>query len=108
MKKIHNRQSANMFNEYSYKMNNWKEAKFSSTESSFKTKKRFNNIVNMNLMSSKDESFNKSKVDYNKYITKSMKFYNKTYEELLRENLSNRFDSITLKSIKNKGNRKQI
>ena len=90
-----------MINEYSFKMNNWKESKFASTQSSFKTKKSFNNIVNMNIMSSKVVNADNSQVGFNKYITKSMRFYNKSYEELLKENLSNRFDSVTLKSIKN-------
>jgi hypothetical protein len=79
-------------------MNNWKEGRFSSTQSSFQTKKSFNTIVNMNVNYTNLE---KQQDLLSKYIKKSMKFYNKSYESLLKEKVMKKFDVITFKSIKN-------
>ncbi len=86
-------------NEYSFRMNNWKEGRFSTTQSSFQTKKSFNNIVNMNV--NHFNSSDKQQDTFSKYIKKSIKFYNKNYESLLKENVMKKFDVITFKSIKN-------
>ena len=79
-------------------MNNWKEAKFSSSQSSFMNKKSFNSIINLNTKSEKT----KPSFSFSKYITKDMKFYNKSFEELLKENMTKKFDSVTFTSIKHK------
>ena len=36
----------------------------------------------------------------NNYIAKSMKFYHKNYEDLLKEGMLSKFDNVTLKTIK--------
>ena len=36
----------------------------------------------------------------NNYVAKSMKFYNKNYEDLLKEGMLTKFDNVTLKTIK--------
>ena len=36
----------------------------------------------------------------NNYIAKSMRFYKKNYEDLMKEGMLNRFDNVTYKTIK--------
>jgi hypothetical protein len=36
----------------------------------------------------------------NNYVAKTMKFYHKNYEDLLKEGLLNKFDNVTYKTIK--------
>jgi hypothetical protein len=108
MKKIYNRHTANVISEYSFRMNNWKEAKFSSTQSSFDTKKSFNNIIKLNVNYNNADSKSSTQLGFNKYVTKDMKFYNKSYEELLQENLVKRFDSVTFKSLKHNSKQKTL
>ena len=73
----------------------------------FCQKKSYNKIVNLNLMDSntlidyllinKKEAFNN-----NNEIIKSLKFNNKNFKDLLKENTSSKFDNITYKTIKSK------
>ncbi len=70
-------------------MNNFREGKFSQSQSSFFPKRSFNKIVNLNLLNSKEfvENFVKTSDDnpddkqkeINDFIKKSMKFYSKIY-----------------------------
>ena len=105
MKGTVSRGACETVNETSLKMNNFAEGKFLSSYTSFWPKKSYNKIVNLNLLRSdafmsqllnNQEEFKKA----NQYIVKSMKFYNKNYEDLLKEGMLTKFDNVTLKTIK--------
>ena len=105
MKGTVSRGACETVNETSLKMNNYAEGKFLSNYTSFWPKKSFNKIVNLNLLKS-DAFFsyllnNQGDIKKtNNYVAKSMKFYHKNYENLLKEGMLNKFDNITLKTIK--------
>ena len=105
MKGAVSRGACETVNETSLKMNNYAEGKFLSSYTSFWPKKSFNKIVNLNLLRSdafmsqlfnNQEEFKKA----NHYLVKSLKFYNKNYEDLLKEGMLTKFDNVTLKTIK--------
>ena len=105
MKGTVSRGACETVDETSLKMNNFAEGKFLSNYTSFWPKKSFNKIVNLNLIRSetflsyllnKQADSQKS----NNYLTKSMKFYHKNYEDLLKEGMLSRFDNVTFKTIK--------
>lgn len=81
MKGITSRQSQVLLTDKSLKLNNYSEAKFVDSQSSFFPKKSFNKIINLNLMNSKKflsgvgMDMNLAKDDENAYIQKSLKFY---------------------------------
>ena len=105
MKGTVSRGACETVNETSLKMNNYAEGKFLSNYTSFWPKKSFNKIVNLNLLKS-DAFFsyllnNQGDIKKaNNYVTKSMKFYHKNYEDLLKEGMLSKFDNVTLKTIK--------
>ena len=105
MKGAVSRGACEMVTEATLKMNNFAEGKFISNYTSFWPKKSFNKIVNLNLLNSDaflanlttdQNAFRES----NNYIAKTMKFYHKNYEDLLKEGLLNKFDNVTYKTIK--------
>ena len=105
MKGAVSRGACEMVTEASLKMNNFAEGKYISGYTSFWPKKSYNKIINLNLLNS--DAFlsnlmnNKSDVETaNNYVAKSMKFYRKNYEDLLKEGLLNKFDNVTYKTIK--------
>ena len=105
MKGTVSRGACETVNETSLKMNNYAEGKFLSSYTSFWPKKSFNKIVNLNLLRS--DAFLSYLVNNqgdirksNNYVAKSMKFYNKNYEDLLKEGMLTKFDNVTLKTIK--------
>ena len=105
MKGTVSRGACETVNETSLKMNNYADGKFLSNYTSFWPKKSFNKIVNLNLLKS-DAFFsyllnNQGDIKKaNNYVAKSMKFYHKNYEDLLKEGMLSRFDNVTLKTIK--------
>ncbi len=105
MKKNFTREAVYSLTDQSLKMNNYAEGKFIKNYTSFWPKKTFNKIINLNLLNS-DAFINnvvgdKKKLEKeNNYIAKSMKFYNKNYEDLMKEGMLNRFDNVTYKTIK--------
>ena len=110
MKGAVSRGACNMTTEMSLKMNNYAEGKFLTNYTSFWPKKSHNKIVNLNLLNS--DAFLSNLVkdtrclkDANNYIAKSMKFYNKNYEDLMKEGLLTKFDNVTYKSIKSGDNK---
>ena len=105
MKGCVSRGACETVDEITLKMNNFAEGKFLSNYTSFWPKKSFNKIVNLNLL--KSDAFlsylvnNQSDIkNSNNYIAKSMKFYHKNYEDLLKEGMLSKFDNVTLKTIK--------
>jgi hypothetical protein len=91
-------------------MNNFSDGKFAKTTDSFWPKKSHNKIINLNLLNSAkflENIINKKgdKKDPNahnelsNYIDKSLKFYNKNFEDLLKESMLTKFDNVTYKSI---------
>ena len=105
MKGTVSRGACETVNETSLKMNNYADGKFLSNYTSFWPKKSFNKIVNLNLLKS-DAFFsyllnNQGDIKKaNNYVAKSMKFYHKNYEDLLKEGMLSKFDNVTLKTIK--------
>lgn len=105
MKKLASRGACEKMTDISLKMNNYAEGKFLSSYTSFWPKKSYNKIINLNLLNSdtflshliNDKKENKPPSNY---VVKSMKFYHKNYEELLKEGLLTKFDNVTYKSIK--------
>lgn len=91
-------------------MNNFSLGKFAKTTDSFWPKKSYNKIINLNLLNSqkfienlisKNELTSKDN-SLTQYIDKSLKFYNKNFEDLLKESLLTKFDGVTYKSIQRK------
>ena len=105
MKRVYTRECAYSITDQTLKMNNYAEGKFRTNYTSFWPKKSFNKIVNLNLLNSKqfiENAFGDKKQleKGNDYIAKSMKFYNKNYDDLMKESLLSRFDNVTYKTIK--------
>ena len=105
MKGCVSREACNITTEMSLKMNNYSEGKFLSNYTSFWPKKSFNKIINLNLLNS-DAFISNFVNDKNKikssgnYIARSIRFYNKNFNDLMKEGMLNKFDNITLKTIK--------
>ena len=105
MKSIYSRNSCYDITQLSLKLNNYKNRGFTTMHSSFWPKKSYNKIVNLNLLKSKKFLNNVVGNQNNllkqfKGLETSLKFYNKNYEDILRENFLERFDNVTYKSIK--------
>ena len=105
MKRIYSRNSCYDITQLSLKLNNYKNRGFTTMHSSFWPKKSYNKIVNLNLLKSKKFLNNVIGNQNNllkqfKGLKTSLKFYNKNYEDILRENFLERFDNVTYKSIK--------
>ena len=105
MKRIYSRNSCYDITQLSLKLNNYKNRGFTTMHSSFWPKKSYNKIVNLNLLKSKKFLNNVVGSQNNllkqfKGLETSLKFYNKNYEDILRENFLERFDNVTYKSIK--------
>ena len=105
MKGCVSREGCNITTDISLKMNNYAEGKFLSNYTSFWPKKSYNKIINLNLLNS--EAFVSNLVpDINLlkknkgYISKSIKFYNKNYQDLMKEGLLTKFDNVTYKTIR--------
>ena len=116
MKNLYNRNAIYSVNEKSLKMNNYENGKFLQNYSDFFPKKSFNKFINLNLLNS-DFIINKQisegiknendKKYNNDYLIKSMRFYRKNYDDLIKESELNKFDNITLKTIKKESILKQ-
>ena len=105
MKRIYTRNSCYDITQLSLKLNNYKDRGFAKMNSSFWPKKSFNKIINLNLLKSKKFLNNVIGNQNNllrqfKGLGTSLKFYNKNYEDIMRENFLERFDNVTYKSIK--------
>ena len=105
MKGCVSREGCNITTDISLKMNNYAEGKFLSNYTSFWPKKSYNKIINLNLLNS--EAFVSNLVpDINVlkknkgYVAKSIKFYNKNYQDLMKEGLLTKFDNVTYKTIR--------
>ena len=105
MKKNFTGEAVYSLTDQSLKMNNYTNGKFIKNYTSFWPKKTYNKIINLNLLNS-DAFINnvigdKKKLEKeNNYIAKSMKFYNKNYDDLMKEGMLHRFDNVTYKTIK--------
>ena len=85
------------------KKNNYANGKFLEPDTSFWPKKTYNKIINLNLLHSKkfladavgNEKAAGKKVDK---IGKALRFYNKNYNDLLKDDLLSKFDGVTFKS----------
>ncbi len=89
----------------SLKMNYFSEGKFLTNYTSFWPKKSYNKIINLNLLNS--DAFISNLIKDKKsikigdnYVAKSMKFYKKNYEDLMKEGMLKKFDNVTYKTVK--------
>ena len=104
MKQIYNKSSCYNITSLSLKMNNFSNSTFSNFHSCFFPKKSYNQLINLNLLNSQKflENISRNKnilIDKYPDIGKAMKFYNKNYYDLLKDELLSRFDNITYKTI---------
>ena len=106
MKGVVSRDGCNTTTDTSLKMNYFADGKIRGNYNTFLPKKSYNKIVNLNLMNSNALIdyllVNKKDSFQNNEIMKSLKFYNKNFNDLLKETSSGKFDNITYKTIKNK------
>ena len=113
MKRIYSRNGCYDITQLSLKLNNYKNRGFAKIHSSFFPKKSFNKIVNLNLLKSKkflNNVIGEKKTFYRQFrgLGNSLKFYNKNYEEIIRDNLLEKFDNVTYKTIEKEHNKKII
>ena len=108
MKKVFDRNNCYNISAYSLKLNNYKNRDFISMKSTFWPKLSFNKVINLNLLKSKKFLNNIIFDDKNeikkKIFGKAMKFYNKNYEEIFKEEGLPKFDNVTYKSYDKKIN----
>lgn len=108
---IFSRHSGNFITDKTLKMNNFSDGKFAKTIDTFWPKKSYNKIINLSLLNSEkfmeniiniksNQNVNETIGDVNQYVDKSLKFYNKNFDDLMKESLLHRFDNVTYKSIK--------
>lgn len=92
-------------------MNNYANAEFPKTSDAFWPKKSHNKIINLNLLNSQkfmENVMNKNELNDNRknnlthYVEKSIKFYNKNFDDLVKESMMTKFDGVTYKSFKKK------
>ena len=82
-------------------------------QSSFFPKKSFNKIVNLNLLKSKkflNNVIGNENLFFRQFkgLGTSLRFYNKNYEDIMRDNFLERFDNVTYKTIKKEHSKKII
>ena len=107
---IFNRGSLQIMTEKGLKMNNFSKVNSKNNYSTFCQKKSFNKIINYELL--KNEKMNEEnkslknlakKFGNNQRLKKMMEFYSKNLDDDKIQYTGNKFDSITLKSIKLNG-----
>ena len=103
MKQIYSRASCYETTSLSLKMNNYANGKFLEPDTSFWPKKTYNKIINLNLLHSKKflaDAVGNAKAAGKKVdkIGKALRFYNKNYNDLLKDDLLSKFDGVTFKS----------
>ena len=113
MKRIYTRNGCYEITQLSLKLNNFKNRGFAKMDSSFFPKKSFNKIVNLNLLKSKkflNNVIGNENIFFRQFkgLGTSLKFYNKNYEDIMRDNFLERFDNVTYKSIKKEHSKKII
>ena len=105
MKKIYTRNSCYEITKASLKSNNFTNRGFAKMHSSFFPKKSFNKVINLNLLKSKkflNNVIGNEKFPFRQFkgLGTSLRFYNKNYDDIMRENCLERFDNVTFKAIK--------
>ena len=113
MKRIYMRNGCYEITQLSLKLNNYKNRGFAKMHSSFFPKKSFNKIVNLNLLKSKkflNNVIGNENLFFRQFkgLGTSLRFYNKNYEDIMRDNLLERFDNVTYKTIKKDHSKKII
>ena len=105
MKKIYTRNSCYEITKASLKSNNFTNRGFAKMHSSFFPKKSFNKVINLNLLKSKkflNNVIGNEKFPFRQFkgLGTSLRFYNKNYDDIMRDNCLERFDNVTFKAIK--------
>ena len=110
MQNIFNRSSLEIMTEKALKMNNYSKVDTKNDYSTFCQKKSFNKIINYELLKNENMSEGNSnleklskKLGNNKILKKMMEFYTKNLDDDKVQYTGDKFDSITLKSIKTNG-----
>ena len=110
MLNIHSRSSLEMITGKTLKMNNYAKVDSKNEYSTFCQKKSFNKIINYELL--KNEKINEGNSNFqklakifgnNKRIKNLMEFYTKNFDDDKIQYTGDKFDSITLKSMKSNG-----
>ena len=106
MKNMFTRAGATATTDKTLKMNNFAEGTFMEPYSSFYGKKSFNKMINLSMIGAEnlEQNFIDTKSEFGSignYLSKSMRFYSKNYDDLVSENQLEKFDNVTLKKIKN-------
>ena len=104
MQNIFDRNSVDIMTEKSLQLNSFSNSKFIDPYTSFFPKRSFNNIINLNLINS-DKGKDKYLIDEGfelkrDILKKSLNFYHKNFDELIKEGALNKFDNVTYKTIK--------
>lgn len=103
MQQIHDRSNAIIITDKALQMNKFSDGKFMSASTSFWPKRSYNSIINLNFINSKKfkEKDNDDAIEDKKNMLKnSINLLHKNFEELIKEGALNKFDNITLKSVK--------
>ena len=113
MKRVYTRNGCYDITQLSLKLNNYKNRGFPKMQSSFFPKKSFNKIVNLNLLKSKkflNNVIGNENLFFRQFkgLGTSLRFYNKNYEDIMRDNFLERFDNVTYKTIKKEHSKKII
>lgn len=110
MRKIYTRASAYSTTDKTLEMNNFSEGKYLGSYTSFFPKRSFNKNINMALLNSDkiETGLIENKPEFNKlgtFFARTMRFYRKDIDELMKENEDPKFDYVTYKSMERKRNK---
>ena len=111
MKRIYTRNSCYEITKASLKSNNFTNRGFAKMHSSFFPKKSFNKVINLNLLKSKkflNNVIGNENLLFRQFkgLGTSLRFYNKNYEDIMRDNCLEKFDNVTYKTIKKEHSKK--
>lgn len=110
MKKIYTRASGYSTTDKTLKMNNFSNGKYMTGYTSFFPKRSFNANINYALLNSDkiDVGLVENKSEFGKlgtYLSRTMRFYQKDIEDIMKEHEGNKFDNVTYKTIRNEDRR---
>ena len=110
MKKIYTRASGYSTTDKTLQMNNFSNGKYMTGYTSFFPKRSFNANINYALLNSDkiDVGLVENKSEFGKlgtYLSRTMRFYQKDIEDIMKEHEGNKFDNVTYKTIRNEDRR---
>lgn len=110
MRQIYTRASAYSTTDKTLEMNNFSEGKYLDFYTSFFPKRSFNKNINLALLNSDkiETGLIENKPEFNKlgtFLARTMRFYRKDIDELMKENEDPKFDYVTYKSMERRKNK---